>query len=1034
MSIIKTAVKRPVATIMAILVVMAFGILSIFNLNMDMMPNMDIPYAIVSTSYSGTGPAEMESLITEPLESALGTVSGIKSIESITSYGSSIVMLEFETGTNIDMAALDMRERIDMVKGMLPDGATDPMVMKLDMNAMVSLSIGISSETHDLVSLKSLVEDNIVDRLKRQNGVASVNLAGGREKEVSVIIREDKLRGYGISEAQITSLLRMENTTTPTGTIKQGDKKLQLRITGEFKSLDDIRNLPITTPMGVNMYLRDIADIEETYKESSSFSYDDGRPSVSLSIQKQSTANVVKVSDAVNKELEKIKIEYPDLKINVFMDPADMIKSTLSSVISSAGLGGVLAVIVLYLFLRNIRSTLVIALAMPVSIVSTFILMYYTNITLNVMSLGGLALGMGLLLDNSIVVLESIYRKLEAGEDRISAAVDGTSEVAMAIVSSTLTTVAVFLPISFAGGLVAQIFNQLSMTIAFSLLSSLIVSITLVPMASSLFLKVESEENKKGILSAPLNGLKKVIEGTERLYANAITKVLKRRKTTLLVSMVFFILTLGTIPFIGMEFMPSTDESAVDISISMPKGTILSETEKVVMQVLDKIEDYEEVIGVNYTIGSGGGGMSFSGSSSDTASISLKLLPKGERARSSNDIAVDMSKALSDVAGADITANASASAMGGGAMGESGVSFELKGDDLDVLKHHVSEISKLVKDVPGVSSVKTSIEEGSPQATIKVDRVKASTYGISASNVSSIISTAVTGTVATTYKISGDEYDVRLVRDRSNLDYITDVQNILIPASTGINVPLYEIATIEIEEMPVSIQRRNQEKIVTISAKLEGDRTAGEVSKDIENLVLKDYILPSGYTWSFGGSIEQMQEAFGGLGLALIMSLFLVYMIMAGQFESLMFPLIVMFSIPIALTGGIFGLFVMGDALSITSFLGLIMLSGIVLNTAIVLIDYANLLIRTQGFSVAEGLARAGRVRLRPILMTTITTVLGLIPIMLSGGEGSELMKGLSVVVVFGLSLSTLVTLFLIPALYLIFNNIKGRFLRKKSN
>ena len=1028
MNISKIAVKRPITTLMGILIILSFGTLSILNLNMDMMPNMDIPYALVSTSYSGTGPSEMKTLITEPLESALGTVPGVKSMESITSYGSSIVAIEFETGTNIDIAALDMRERVDMVKGMLPDGASDPMVMKVDINAMTSLDIGISSDTLDLVALKTLVDDNIVDRLRRQDGVASVNISGGREKEISVTIKEERLRGFGITESQIMGLLRAENLTTPTGTIMQGDRNLQLRVTGEFTSLEDIRNLPINTPRGAVIFLRDVADVEEVFKDVASFSYMNGQPSITISIQKQSTANVVNVSTAVIRELDRVQMDYPHLTIDVFTDPADMIRSTLGAVTSSALMGVSLLIVVLYLFLRNVRSTIIVAVAMPVSIFATFILMFYSGITLNVMSLGGLALGVGLLIDNSIVVLESIYRKMEQGENRVSAAMNGAREVSLAITASTLTTIAVFLPISFFGGLVAQIFNQLSLTIAFSLLASLVVSLTFVPMASSLILSVTDSDHaprrKTNFFGRFLDLIGVVLEKVDFAYKIAIEKALTRRKTVFFISILFVLTTFMLLPRINMEFMPATDENGATISISMPLGTVLEETEIVVNQVLSRLHVFEEITNINHRIGSGGG--FFGGTSSDSGSITLNFVPKTERSRSSQELAVDISDALSDIAGADITVRAAAGAMGGG-MGDSNVvQLSLRGDDLDILTDISEELIDIISQIDGTREVESSVSQGSPQATITIDRVKAANYGIAASNVSSIISTAVNGVVATTFKVDGDEFDVRLRQNNDNFDYISDIQNILIPTGTGINVPLYEIASISIQDMPVSITRLNQEDYMTISAVVDPSFAIGTISAAIQTS-LNSYQMPSGYSWAFAGATEQMNETFFGLAISLITAIFLIYMIMAAQFESLMYPLIVMFSVPIALTCGIFGIFVMGDSLSITSFLGLIMLSGIVLNNAIVLIDYTNLLIREQGYDVSDALATAGQVRLRPILMTTLTTVIGLIPIMLSTGEGSELMRGLAVVVVFGLALSTFVTLLLIPAIYLMFTNFKTR-------
>lgn len=1031
MGLSKFAVKRPVTTAMLVLIAVAVGILSVFNISLDMMPNMNIPIAIVSTSYQGAGPEEIENLITVPLEGALGTVPGAKEITSVSSYGSSIVIVQFEDNTDINIAALDMRERVDMIKDYLPDAASAPTVLKIDINSMSSISIGITSETGDLVDLKRLVEEKIVKRIERQDGVASVSITGGREKEISVVLNEERLRGYGISESTVAQMLMAENRNTPTGDVMQGDKRLTLRVSGEFDSVTDIGDIPFATGRGGIVYLRDFAEISEVLKEPTSVSYINEIPSVVLTIQKQSTANMVNVSDAVLAELTKIQNEMQDIRAVIILDPASYIRQALSTVASSAVVGGILAVVILFIFLRNVRTTLIVAASMPVSIISTFALMYYAKISLNMMSLGGLMLGVGMLVDNSIVVLESIYRKIEEGEDRIHASIEGAREVAMSVTASTLTTVAVFLPISFAGGLTAQIFNQLSLTICFSLASSLAVSLTFVPMASSLILKKEivtGVHKRSNIFTRILDFVGNLIIKLESGYKRLLTYCLGHKIITCAVVAVFVISTFYSVNFIGQEFMPETDEGSISISISMPKATILEQTQKTAFEAVDLISgQYPEISDISISVGGGGLRLVGGGSSTDSASITVNLVDKTERSRSASEIASDISGRLSGIAGAEISVEAVGQSMGSFASG--GIDINIKGDDYDTLTAIANDIKDIVDSVPGTRDAETSIQATSPQATIVINRAKASLYGISAYSVSSIINTAVSGSVATTLKENGNEFDIRIRQDQDNFDYITDIQNILIPAPTGINVPLYEIAEIEISNMPASISRDNQQRYVSVSATLDG-RDSSSVMNDIREK-LADYYIPDDYYWEEAGTLVQMTETFSDLGLALIMAVALVYMIMAAQFESLVYPFIVMFSVPIALTGGIFGLFVLGENLSITGYLGFIMLSGIVVNNAIVLIDYTNLLIRERGMDLHEALRMAGPVRMRPILMTTLTTVLALVPMLVTNESGSELMRALSVVVIFGLSLSTIVTLLFVPVVYVIINDIKNWFAGK---
>lgn len=1030
MNFSKTAVNRPVTTLMVILIAISFGFLSLVNLKVDLLPNMNIPIALVLTTYDSAGSEEIEKLITDPIESVLGTVPGVKNITSQSSNGSSMVMIEFEDNVDIDIGALDIREKVDLIKGALPDAAKDPMVIKMDINSMSAIMISASSNGKSLVELKSLIDNEVVDRLKRQDGIASVDVSGGREKEIRVTLHSEKLRGYGISESTITQLLAAENSNTPTGQIKQGDKNLTVRVKGEFQSISEIENIPINTPSGTIIYIRDIADVNEYYKENSTIAYTNGEPSVNMIIQKQSTANTVNVSHAVLGELDRIAAEMPDVSFKIIMNPADNIEKSIQSVIDSLVQGGILAVIVLYVFLRNFRSTLVVGVSMPVSVISTFALMYFAGITLNMMSLGGLMLGIGMLVDNSIVVLESIYKKLEEGVDRKTAAIEGAREVAMSVTASTLTTVAVFLPISFVGGLVAQIFNELSLTIAFSLFASLAVSLTFVPMASSLLLSPETVGNvhkHNNIFTKVLDGLGHGISGLEKVYKVILSASLAHKKITILIMIAFVVFTGLTIPAIGFDFMPQTDEGSVGININLPKGSRTEDTEAIGWKVVNAISGEKEIQDVSLSVGGGTASM-ITGGSSDTASVTVKLVSKEERQRSSDEVARSMRESVKGIAGAEISVSASSNSMG--SYGGAGIQIDIKGDDINTLSKISNDMVKLISTLPELSEVKTSIEDSSPQTTIKINREKAASYGINSSSVAGILRTAVSGSVATTYKISGNEFDVRVIQDNSKINYVTDIENILIPSSTGVSVPLHEIADIIPEKAPVTISRDNQQKYVSVTASL-NNIDLNTASKKIEEK-MKDYIMPVNFTWEFAGNSDQMNTAFSGLAAALIIALLVVYMIMAAEFEAFSYPFIVMFSIPIAMTGGIFGLFIMGSSLSITGFLGLIMLGGVVINNAIVLIDYANLLIRERGVDYFQAIKIAGPMRLRPILMSTLTTVLAMIPMMLSTKEGSEMMKGLAIVVVFGLSLSTLVTLIVIPTIYTAYHDSKNNRQKRK--
>ena len=1027
----KIAVKRPVTTFMTILVFLAFGFMSLWNLRMDLLPNMNIPVAVVFTTYSGASPEQVQRLVTEPMERGLATLHGLDTLSSISNEGSSIVIMQFNNNVNIDMAAIDIREAVDFVRLFLPDDAGDPMVMKADAFNEVSIIISVASETHDLVTLQYLVEDRIQNRLARQQGVASVAVSGGRTREIVVELVADRIRGFGVSEAQVMQLLAMENTARPVGALEDAGRTLTVNVDAQFRTLDDIRNLPITTPMGAQIFLRDIAEVREVYRELSSHSYLNGEPAITIQIQQQSDANTVNVSREVVRELNRIRSEYPQLDISVILDPADYIVGAINAVTLTALIGMILAVLVMFAFLRDIRATLVLAAAIPLSIIVTFSFMFFAGMTLNMMSLGGLTLGVGLLVDNAIVVLEAIYRRMANGEDRLRAAINGTREVGMSIIASTITTMSVFVPVAWLGGLIAQIFTDLALSVSFSLGASLLVAITFVPLACSLFLtpkltaKQEDERRKKNVALRIITAPGRAIDGLGPLYRRAVGFATRRRKTVMALSFVFFIASLTSMGLVGMELLPSADQSQIDIRVRLPSGAVLERTHDVAMQVLERLEGVPEISNVSTTIG--GGGMFGGGGGTAGANITVALVPMRERARSSSEIANELRAAMADVAGAEITVEALTSMMGAGGFGGGGgdVQYNIVGDDIETLVVVAEELIELLGGVDGLRDVSSTIGETLPRAVVNVDRMRASTFGLTAQGIMSVASSAIQGTRATALRADGTETDVRVTMGAGAITDLTGLETLLIPTPTGISVPLREVADIEIARTPMSISRINQRTVMTVFGNLDG-RDLGSVTTDINRLIASEYIFPAGVSLEPTGDQEFMDEEIASLILAMIVAIFVVYAIMAAEFESLFYPFIIMFSIPVALTAGLFGLLIMGQTFGITAALGLIILVAVVLNNAIVLVDYINLL-RGKGMDLVEAVQEAGVIRLRTILMSALTTALGLMPMMLGQGEGSEVMQPLATVVVFGLLLSTVVTLLVIPAIYITFENIRTR-------
>lgn len=1031
MNLARFSIRRPVTACMCILVLLALGGVSASRLPIDLLPEMNMPVAVAMTTYSGAGSEEVEKLVTQPLEAVLTTVSNVKNVQSISSPGSSLVIVEFNWGTDMNFATLDMREKIDLVSAGLPPAVKRPSVYKFDPAMMPVMSIGVTAEGRDLVTLKRLLEDEVVNRLERINGVAYAVLYGGPEREIRVLVDQTRLTGYGLTMGQLVQLLQAENLNLPGGTVKDGGREYVVRTTGEFRSLDEIRNLSFLTSAGATIRLSDVATVQEVEDQSGTYSLLNGQPSLSIAIQKETGANTVQVATRVKKEMEQIARNMPDIKYDYVFDQSEFIQVAIGNLKSSAILGAVLAVLILYVFLRNFRSTLIIALSIPISIIATFTLVYFNQLTLNMMSLGGLALGVGMLVDNSIVVLENIYRHCEQGEDRVSAAQVGATEVGMAITASTLTTIAVFVPIVYIEGLVAEVFRQLALTVTFSLLSSLLVALTLVPLLASRLLKVEGrlteEQSKdKKRLSWPRRLADRVGQALSKLddfYSRLLAWSLDHRRLVFAVAGGLFVLSLVTIPFLGRELFPRTDAGQVSINIKLPLGSTIEETGLIAQQVEEKLLDIPEVETIFTSVGGSdlfaAGGM---GTNAEQASIDVGLISKRERKQSDVQVAETIRQRVQNIAGAEIAVAAQDMMSMHGGTGTSGpISVQIHGDDSNVLRSLADEAAAIIKDVPGTREVETSFEEGRPEIQVRLNRDKAASFGLSAGQVAQAVDMAVNGSVATRYRVGGDEIDIVVQLAEEQRQSLTAIKGLIITSPLGMQVTLGDVADLVESKGPSSIYRENQSRVATVSGDVIG-RSLGSVSNDIDR-ELKGLQLPEGYTVQFGGENKEMMEAFADLSLVLVFAIVLVYMVMAAQFESLLHPLTIMFSMPLALVGVVFGLAIGGKPVSVVAAIGIIVLAGIVVNNAIVLVDYINTL-RKRGLGIREAIVTAGPTRLRPILMTTLTTVLGLVPLALGLGEGGEVQVPLAVTVIFGLSMSTILTLIVVPLVYMWFEDI----------
>lgn len=1025
MNLSALSIKRPVTMIMLTVAMIIFGFVSLPRLAIDLMPELNFPVAVVVTSVDGGSPSEVEKLVTKPIENALGTVADLDRISSVSMQGASQVILFFNWGTDLDQATLNMRDKVDQVRGILPDSAHAPRVLRIDPNSQPILTYALTGE-QDVNQLKKIAEDVIQSRLERIDGVASVSIGGGQGRVVDVTLDPAKLSAYGLTLEQIQQAIGSNNISGTAGSVREGDGKMNIRVQGEFASVDQIAMTPI--PVGSSsIRLKDIATVEDTLESITQLNYVNGQPSLGLSITKASGGNTIEVADNVKKEMEKLKKDLPEnIVVTNTMDTSTYIKDSIYTTAEHALLGGGIGIIMLFFFLGSFQSMLIATIVLPVSIVATFLLMYMTGQTINLISLSGLTLGLGSLIDFAVVILENIFRQREKGKSMMEAALVGSKEVGNAVMASALAQICVFLPIAMTEGIASELFGPLALTVVYSHIAALVFSLMLVPMMSSRILKkVPHHGDMKGYRGVnPVKWFNIGFKRVENGYRGLLKWSLGHRKTVLFVTIGTMIASLLLTPMIGAEFMPAMDEGQVSISIKMPNGTIVEETEKVAKQIEEIASKVPELKTLSTSIGSSGSPIAAT-ATSNRASVTLLLVDVTERTRSSSDIAIDLQKQVASIPGAEITVSSSQ----GFATG-SPVELTLRGDDLAVLKDIGGIIKEQIKSIPGTANVATSMEDTLQEYEVLVDAEKASMYGLTTGQILSSVRTSFQGQTVTKYRTGDDEIDVRIKLPESYQEDINYLKNLRISAPGGAQVALASVATISKVEVPLAINRSNLSREIKITSDLAG-RDLNSVTRDIQAKLSK-LTLPDGYKVDFGGQSKDMAESFASLGLAIILSVVLVYMVMAGQFESFYTPFIIMFSVPPTITGVLLGLLVTATPLSVSVLIGYILLIGLVVNNAIVLIDYVNQL-RAKGHSLHEAILEAGPIRLRPILMTSMTTILAIGPLAFATGSGSESQAPMAITVIFGLSFSTLITLVLVPVVTTLFDDF-GKKLRDRRN
>jgi HAE1 family hydrophobic/amphiphilic exporter-1 len=1013
MALYDTSIRRPVATAMTFLAIIVVGVVSFVYLPVDLLPEIEYPRVTVYTNYPNVGPEEMEKIITDPVSNAVSGVPNVERMTSSSDEGGSRVNLEFAQGTDLNAAANDVRAALDRIRDDLPVEAEPPGIWKFDPNSQEIVSIAVES-SRNLESLTRLLERNVSKQFEQIPGVGTLNIRGGIYRQVRVNIERDRLKAYGLSAAQVQQAISQSNVALPGGNVKEGLKDLYVRTQGEYESLAEIRQTVVTTVDETPVRVKDVANVVDGYEDLQRIAELNGIPVVRLQIQKQSGANTVTVADAIRAEVERINKSRSDIRLTVISDQSEFIRKSINNVQNSAIWGSLLAILVLYLFLRNGSTTFIIALSIPISIIATFALLFFNDLTLNQMTFGGLALGVGLIVDNAIVVLENIIRQREEnGRSLKEAASVGTREVAGAIGASTLTTSVIFLPLVFARTTTAALFQSLALVVVFALACSLLVALTLVPMMASRFLTIDSSEEGTAQNDSK-SWFQRAFARLENRYSAFIDRALQRRWLVFGTTGVLLAGAVALWPMVSIELAPQTDANEIDVDLEMAQGTNIA----VVMEYLDELEQRVKPLLPEDDLENFAKQVQPWG-----AEVEIRLKSASQRSINTFELADSIRAAVAGkVPGADVRVDAQSGlwilrrifSTGGG---NQALQVELRGYDLEQARKIAQRVKARLETVDGVAGVRTGRREGRPEQNIRFLRDKISALGLTTQEVARAVQTNVGGSRAAVYREGGDQFPIMVrLRPEDRLS-VQDLDNVSIRTPSGQSVPISSLVDTRRGRGPTEIRRINGQRVTYISATLTSNAVLGEVVERART-ELADLNLPEGFSITFGGEYREQQKAQRDFMIAIIMALVLIYMVMAGQFERFLDPLVVMFSVPLALIGVLPTLVFTGTTVNIQSVMGVVMLIGIVVNNAIVLVDYINLMRRERDLPLFEAVAEAGRLRLRPILMTTLTTVLGLVPLALGIGAGAEIQAALARVVIGGLTASTLVTLVLIPVAY----------------
>ncbi len=1029
MNLPEFGVKKPVTNLMIFSSILIIAFYALSRLGIDMMPEIEPPAITVVASYPGASSEDVEIKVTEPLENQLSTTPGLEKLTSRSLEGVSLITLKFKWGTNLDAASNDIRDRLELAKRFLPDipdEMDNPFIYKFNTANIPILFIGITAD-QSYPELYDLIDKRVGDALRQLPGVGTVQLFGGLQRQINIWINKERLEGYGFSILDIQNVLKEENITQPLGSIKSGLTDYFIRLPGEFATPDEINLVILGKRNGKFVYLKDVAKVEDSFKEITMKVRIDRRQGLMMSIQKQTGTNTVEVATQIKNRLKELERNLPaDVKTYIIFDSSKDIIDALNSLKSSLWLGIALVILVVWFFLREFLGSLIIALTIPFSLLIAFIYLFLSGKTINTISLSSLAIACGMVVDNAIVIVDNVYRHLERGQRPQEAAIFGTSEMFLAISASTLTTVVVFLPMLFITGVVGIMFGELAIIVTVTLLASLFTAVTFSPMLCAKWLRVNSQST---VQSQKKNWLKKFYNLSERwfrswedFYARSLARCLRHKKIVVFGFLIAFIISLLSIRFIGNEFIPEEDTGDVRITVNLALGTRLEETDKVAKRIEESFQKNvpeARFIFVRPGTTPGAGRAMGAGSSGEHIVVAgAKLVSKTQRKRSVFEIGQGVRKEIQRIPGVlkvDVSTGNPIGRMITG-MGGKAIQIEIIGHSFEETHLLAGKIKEIMEKISGAVDVSISREINRPELRIEVDREKAATLGLNMNIIASSIKTFIEGSTATKYREKGETYDIYVRLEESSRSKIEDIENLsIVSPLTGKQIKLANFARVYEVSGPVEIERQNRERVVRVECNVY-KRSAGKMREDIEK-ELKKITLPQDVMLNFGGEAEEQTKAFKDLALLLVLGIVLVYMVMAAQFESLLDPLIIMFAVPFTFSGVFLGFLLTRTTLSVITFLGIIMLMGIVVNNAIVLISYI-IILRARGFSMLEAVTQAGKDRLRPVLMTTITTLVGLLPLAISRGEGSEIWQPLGITMLGGLSISTLITMLFVPTLY----------------